>query len=181
MKQYSKSATIRFTGTILFLFVMFWSFPALASNNDTIRQRILDQVTEQATLGSSKVTIYVEDGFVLLTGSVHRYLHKMDIEKIAWKTTGVTEVENEIGVKSLSPLSDTVIMKEIRMILMNCECFHGGKHLVQVADGAVSVTGVFFHPRDVQFLKRKIAEIEGVVAIKIHATALLAKETVSPE
>jgi len=181
MEQYCRSATIRFTGTILFLFFMFSSFQALASNNDTIRQRILDQVTEQATLGSSKVTIYVEDGFVLLTGSVHRYLHKMHFERISWKTTGVTEVENEIGVKALFPLNDTLIKKKIRMILMDCECFHGGNHLVQVAAGAVSVTGVFFHPRDVQLLKRKIAEIEGVVAIKIHATALLAKETVSPE
>jgi osmotically-inducible protein OsmY len=181
MAQYSKSATICFTGTLFFLFLLFWSFQALASNNDTIHQSILNQVTKQATLSSSKVTIYVEDGFVLLTGSVHRYLHKMHIEKISWKTTGVSEVENEIIVKALFPLSDTVIEKRIRLILTDCECFHGGNHLVQVAAGAVSVTGVFFHPRDVQFLKRKIAEIEGVVAINIHATALLARETVSPE
>ncbi len=181
MKQYNKATTISFTGTIVFLFFFLWSFQALASEDETIRQRILDQIAGQATPGSSQVTIYVEDGFVLLTGTAHLYLHKMDIEKIAWKTRGVTEVENEIGVKALFPLNDTIIKKKIHMILMDCECFHGGNHLVQVAGGAVSVIGVFFHPRDVQFLKKKIAEIEGVVAITIHATALLAEETASPE
>ena len=78
-------------------------------------------------------------------------------------------------------LATLLLRKKTRMILMDCECFRGGNHLVQVAGGVVSVTGVFFHPRDVQFLKRKIAEIEGVVSISIHATALLAKERISPE
>ncbi|MBU1057623.1 MAG: BON domain-containing protein [Proteobacteria bacterium] len=181
MQRYRKVATISVTGTILFLLFTLWSCQAVASDNETIRQRILDQATEHAALSTSKLTIYVDDGFVLLTGTVHLYLHKMDIEKIAWKTTGVTEVENEIGVKALFPVSDTAIEERIRMILMDCECLHGGAHFIQVAGGAVSVTGVFFHPRDVQFLKKKIAEIEGVVAITIHATVLLAEETTLPE
>lgn len=126
-------------------------------------------------LANSQVSIYVEDGFVLLTGTVQLYLQKMDFEQIAWKTTGVTEVENEIEVNALFPLSDTVIKRKVLMILLDCKCFHGGNHIVQVARGVVSVTGVFFHPRDVQFLKRQIAEIEGVVAIDIHATALIAE------
>jgi len=175
MGQHKKPATISFTRTILFLLFILLSSQALASDNDGIRQRILDQVATHTALGSSKVKIYTEDGFVLLTGTVHLYSHKMNYEKIAWKTTGVTEVENEIVVKALFPLSDTVIKEKIRMILMDCECFHGGKHMVQVARGVVSVTGVFFHPRDVQFLKGKIAEIDGVVAININVTALIAK------
>ncbi len=176
MEKCNSSTAASFSMTIFLLFFIFWNTPALASGDDTIRHRIIDQVIDSAILGSTKVTIYVEDGFVLLTGTVHRYLHKMEVERIAWTTTGVTEVENEIGVKSLFPLSDTAIRKKIRRILMDCDCFHGGSHLVQVTAGAVSVTGVFFHTRDVQFLKRKIAEIEGVVAIKIRATALLARD-----
>lgn len=175
MGLYSKPATISFTGTILFLLFILLSSQALASDKDTTLQRILDQVAGHTALSSSKVTIYAVDGFVLLTGTVHLYSHKMDFEKIAWKTTGVTEVENEIVVKALFPLSDTGIKRKVQMILVDCECFHGGNHLVLVARGVVSVTGVFFHPRDVQFLKEKIAEIDGVVAINIHVTAMIAE------
>jgi osmotically-inducible protein OsmY len=181
MGQYSKLTTINFTGTILFLFFMLWGFKAAASDNDTLRQRILDRVAGHVTLGTNQVTVYVEDGFVLLTGSVHLYLQKMDFEQIAWKTTGVTEVENEIEVKALFPLSDTIIKRKIRMILMDYKCFHGVNYIVKVDKGIVLVTGVFFYPRDVQFLKRKIAGIEGVVAIDIHTTALIANKPEAQE
>ena len=180
MRQHNRPTTISFTGALFVLFFTFWSCQALASENSAIHQRIQDQLTGEVSLGASKVLIHVEDGFVLLTGTVHRYLHKMNIEKISWKTTGVAEVENEIEVKSLFPLSDTVIEKKVRTLLVNHQRFHGGKHLVRVAGGVVAVTGVFFQPRDVQFLKRNIAEIEGVVDIKIHATALLAEGTIAP-
>ena len=176
MRQYSKLTTTPFIGTAFFVFLLLPIFQALASDNDTIRQHIKRMATEHATLSDSQVTIYVENGFVLLTGTVQLYLQKMDFEQIAWKTTGVTEVENEIEVNALFPLSDIVIKKKIQIILMDCKCFHGGSYIVQVDKGVVSVTGVFFHPHDVQSLKRQIAEIEGVVAIDIHATALITEK-----
>ncbi|NOR24745.1 MAG: BON domain-containing protein [Desulforhopalus sp.] len=178
MRHYSKLTTIPFIRTALFLFLLLQISQALASDNDTIRQHIKKIATENAILSNSQVTIYVEDGFVLLTGTVQLYLQKMDFEQIAWKTKGVTEVENEIEVKSEFPLSDTAIERKVRMILMDCECFHGGKYIITVSKGVVSVTGVFFHPRDVQILKRQIAEIEGIVGINIHATPLI---TETPE
>lgn len=178
MRHYSKLTTIPFIRTALFLFLLLQISQALASDNDTIRQHIQKIATENAILSNSQVTIYVEDGFVLLTGTVQLYLQKMDFEQIAWKTKGVTEVENEIEVKSEFPLSDTAIERKVRMILMDCECFHGGKYIITVSKGVVSVTGVFFHPRDVQILKRQIAEIEGIVGINIHATPLI---TETPE
>jgi len=176
MQQYRKLTTLPFSATAFFLFLLLPIFQALASENDTIRQYIKKVASEHALLDNSQVNIYVEDGFVLLTGTVQLYKEKMDFEQIAWKTTGVTEVENEIEVNPLFPPNDIVIKKKIQIILMGCKCFHGGNYLVQVAEGMVSVTGVFFNPRDVQFLKRQVAEIEGVVSIDIHATALLAKK-----
>ncbi|OEU57762.1 MAG: hypothetical protein BA862_01345 [Desulfobulbaceae bacterium S3730MH12] len=173
MRYYSKLTTIPFIGTALFLVFLLPIYQVLASNNDTIRQHIKKMATEHSILSNSQVTIYVENGFVLLTGTVQLYLQKMAFEQIAWKTTGVTEVENEIEVKSEFPLSDTAIKRKVRMTLMDCECFHGGKYIITVSKGVVSVTGVFFHPHDVQILKRQIAEIEGVVDINIHATPLI--------
>lgn len=148
MKQYSKLTANPFIGAVFFLFLLLPIFQALASDNETIRQHIKQMVSEDALLNNGQVSIYVEDGFVLLTGTVQLYLQKMDVEQIAWKTTGVSEVENEIEVKALSPLSDIAIKKKIQIILMDCKCFHGGHHTVHVRKGAVSVTGVFFHPSE---------------------------------
>jgi len=176
MRQYSKLGTITFIGTAIFLFLFLPIFQVVASDNDTIRQRIETKVAERATLNGSQVEIHVEDGFVLLTGLVQLYLQKMDYEQITWKTTGVTEVENEIEVKSEFSLSDPAIEKKVRTILMDYKSFQGGNYIVAVGRGVVSVTGVFFNPRDVQFLKRQIAKIVGVVDIDIHATALIAEK-----
>jgi hypothetical protein len=40
---------------------------------------------------------------------------------------------------------------------------------IRVEGGAVTLEGTFQHPRNVVFLKHKVAALEGVVAIQIHA------------
>lgn len=176
MRKYNNLPGTPFAGTAIFLFLLLWGFPAVASDNDIIRQHIMDKAAEQISLKSSQVTIYVDKGFVLLTGTVRIYLQKMDFEQIAWKTTGVADVENEIKVQPMFPRHDTAIKEEVQAILLDYKCFHGTFYIVHVSKGVVSVTGVFHHPRDVRFLKHKIAEIAGVIAIDIHITALIAGE-----
>ncbi|HHD62974.1 MAG TPA: BON domain-containing protein, partial [Desulfobulbaceae bacterium] len=161
MKHYNKLITTSIIFTGAFIVLLFLSaYQAVATNNNTIRQTIRNKVAKHANLSSAKVSIHVEDGFVLFTGSVNFYLQKMDFEQIAWKTTGVTDVENEIKVKPESPLSDAAIEKKVQAILMDVKRFHEATYDVQVGKGIVSVTGIFYHPRDVRFLKRQIAEIE---------------------
>jgi len=63
-----------------------------------------------------------------------------------------------------------LIYRKIREIIKAHRRLHGAQLTVIVKDRAVVLQGTFEHPRDVLFLKHKIAEIEGVIAIEIQAS-----------
>ncbi len=67
------------------------------------------------------------------------------------------------------PLNDRAINHKIRGIIKAHRRLHGAQLTVTVKGGAVVLQGTFEHPRDVLFLKHKVAEIEGVIAIEIQA------------
>ncbi len=69
------------------------------TQDDTIRQKIENAASKNSNLREgSKVKIAVENGYVVLYGTAGKYIQKMLFEKIAWKTEGVVEVENEIQI-----------------------------------------------------------------------------------
>ena len=140
---------------------------ALALSDDVIRQRIEEQVAQEIELGAATVRIEVGDGFVVLSGRVRLYAHKLIFEKIAWHTRGVADVDNEIRVIPLAPLDDEAIERKIREIIKAHSRFHGSGAKIRVENGAVFISATFRHPRDDLFLKQRVAEIEGVIAIEI--------------
>ena len=93
----------------------------------------------------------------------------MLFEKIAWKTEGVAEVENEIQIVPKSPQTDAAIERRIKEILQTYKQFQGFIVSISVEAGAVDVRIRLNHPADVIFLKKRIAEIEGVISIDIQA------------
>jgi hypothetical protein len=93
----------------------------------------------------------------------------MVYERIAWKTVGVIEVDNEIRVTPLSPLADPTIERKIKEIIKTYDKFQGLNFSVSVKAGAVDIIIKLNNPADVLFLKKKIAEIDGVISIDIMA------------
>ena len=80
------------------------------TNDDSIRQKIENAASKNSNLkNGAKVNIAVERGCVVLYGTVERYIQKMHYEKIAWKTEGVLEIDNEIQVVPSFPKPDTAI------------------------------------------------------------------------
>ena len=73
--------------------------PAHALSNDVLRQRIEAQARNDKRLEGTRVVVAVQDGGVVLSGSVWLYRQKMLYERIAWRTYGVVEVDNEIQVE----------------------------------------------------------------------------------
>ena len=140
---------------------------ALALSDDVIKQRIEEQVAQEIELGAATVRIEVGDGFVVLSGRVRLYAHKLSFERIAWQTAGVEDVDNEIRVIPLVPLDDEAIEREIREIIKTHSRFHRSGAKIRVENGAVFISATFQHPRDDLFLKKRVAEIEGVIAIEI--------------
>ena len=142
---------------------------ALAMSNKIIKQRIEDEAADTFRLRGTKVDLAVEDGYVVLYGTVGLYIQKMLYEQIAWKTKGVVEVDNEIRVVPGLPQSDTVIERKIMELVQTHRRFQDVNVIVKVIEGALHIRTTLDHPRDVLLLKHRIAEIKGVISIKIQA------------
>ena len=142
---------------------------ALAMSDKIIKQQIEDKVTDTFRLRGTKVDFAVQDGYIVLYGTVGLYIQKMLYEQIAWKTKGVVEVDNEIRVVPGLPQSDAVIERKIMEITQTHRRFQGVEVNVTVKEGTVKIRTTLDHPRDVLFLKHRIAEIKGVIDIYIQA------------
>ena len=105
----------------------------------------------------------------MLFGAVDRYIQKMLYEKIAWKTKGVRQVENEIRVIPTVLQDDAIIERKVKEIIQTHDRFKGVSIDVTVKTGTVNVLITLNHPEDVLFLKERIADINGVVSIDIMA------------
>ena len=138
-------------------------------NDKIIKQRIEDEAAEPFRLRGTKVDLAVEDGCVVLYGTVRLYIQKLLYEQIAWKTRGVVEVDNEIRVVPRLPQNDTAIEHKIMELVQAHQRFQGINVIVTVIKGAVHIRATLERPLDVLFIKRSVAEIEGVTDIRIQA------------
>jgi osmotically-inducible protein OsmY len=142
---------------------------ALAMSDKVIKQRIEDQAADTLSLRKLKVDFAVEEGYVVLYGTVGLYIQKMIYEQIAWKTEGVVEVDNEIRVVTGLAQSDAVIERKIMELAQTHRRLQGVNIIFTVVNGAVQIRTTLDHPQDVLFLKRRVAEIDGVIDINIQA------------
>ena len=154
---------------IIIVFVMPHAPRALAISDELIKQRIEGKAADNFQLKITKVEVAVEDGYVVLHGTVGLYIQKMLYEQIAWKTIGVVEVDNEIRVVARFLQTDSAIERKIMELFQTYQRFQGVNLKMTVKDGIVHIRADFKHPRDVLFLKRRVGEIEGVTDINIQA------------
>ncbi len=141
--------------------------PVYAGIDDVLRERIQEEAREDKRLAGAQVVVRVQKRDVILSGRVRLYLQKILYEQIAWHTQGVGEVDNEIQVVPEVRATDDEIKAIITHLLIQHEQFHGVDIAVQVKEGHVRLSATFREPGDVLFLKHRVAQIEGVVAIQI--------------
>ena len=156
-------------GLIIIVFGVVHAPRALALSDKLIQQRIEKETGDTFRLRGTKVDLAVEDGYVVLYGTVSLYIQKMLYEQIAWKTEGVVEVDNEIRVVPGLAQSDADIERKTVEVVQTYRRFQGVNIIVSVKAGTVHIRITLDHPSDVLFLKHKVAEIDGVVSINIQA------------
>lgn len=160
---------------ILGVLVIIMSFGLLyvprtsALSDELIKQNIVNGAADTLRLRSTKVDLVVEDGNVVLFGKVGLYIQKMLYEKIAWKSQGVIEVDNEIRVVPKLPQTDAAVKRKIMQVIQTHQRLKGAKVAVTVETGNVYIRINLDHPSDILFLKHRVAEIEGVISIEIQA------------
>ena len=148
---------------ILIVFVTTHAHATLAMRDKIIKRQIEGKAADTFRLRGSKIDLLVEDGYVVLYGTVGLYIQKMLYEQIAWKTKGVFEVDNEISVVPGLPQTDTAIERKIMELVQTHRRFQCVNVIVMVLKGAVHIRVTLDHPLDVLFLKHKVAEIDGVI------------------
>jgi len=67
------------------------------------------------------------------------------------------------------PQSDTAIERKIKELVLTHRRLQGVNVIVTVEAGAANIRATLEHPRDVLFLKRRVAAVDGVISIEIQA------------
>lgn len=162
---------------ILFLLGMFQVSQALeVRSDDLIKRDIVEQITKNEVLKNSTINVQVKDRLVVLMGDVRLYEEKLVASRIAWSTSGVFEIDNEIRVIPRLPLADKVIEREVRKIIKKYPVLNGLNAVVKVKKGVVSISGSFTQINGPTFLRHKVAVIEGVISIDIQANLFSIKQ-----
>lgn len=81
-------------------------------------------------------------------------------------------MDNEIRVMPKIPLTDTAIERKVMEIVIADDRFRAAGVSVQVSNGKVLLRGNFVNFSDPTALKHKVAEIEGVIGVDMHAMFL---------
>jgi osmotically-inducible protein OsmY len=141
--------------------------PVSAASDRELLERIAVQTHNDKRLEGIQVHVLVQDGQVVLSGTVYLYGQKILYEQIVWQTPGVVEVDNEIRVVPRLPVEDAEIARHIHTIIKGHQRFQNAEITVDVTQGSVSLGGTFHDPGDVLSLKHQVAEIEGVIRLEI--------------
>lgn len=128
-----------------------------------INQRLLekDQYLFQ------KVSLQVHEGRVLLTGFVQKPEHRVEATYIAWQSSGVREVMNEIKIgRALDAgdyTEDAWLIQRLRLKLMadrqirannfSIDCIRSTIYLMGVAQDAAERQRVVDHARDIAYVR----------------------------
>jgi osmotically-inducible protein OsmY len=140
-----------------------------AAGDREILERIAVQTHHDERLEDTEVHIVVQGGQVVLSGTVYLYSQKMLYEHIVGRTRGVVEINNDIRVVPRLPVEDTEIADHIHTMIKDHQRFQNTELTIDVREGTVSLSGMFYDPGDVLFLKHQVAEIEGVIYLEIMA------------
>jgi osmotically-inducible protein OsmY len=145
--------------------------PGLVSGDTAGDREILEHIAVQThrdeRLEGTEVHVVVQSGRVVLSGTVYLYSQKLLYEHIVERTPGVVEIDSDIRVVPRLSVEDAEIAAYIRMLIAGHQRFQNAEVTVDVTQGAVSLSGVFYDPGDVLLLTYQVAEIEGVIELEI--------------
>jgi osmotically-inducible protein OsmY len=140
-----------------------------ATEDREILKHIAKHTHRDERLEGTQVHIAVRGGHVVLAGTVLLYSQKLLYEHIVEQTPGVVAIDTDIRVVPRVPVEDATIEVQIRTVIKEHRRLHNAEIMVDVTEGAVSLSGTFADPSDVLFLKHQVAGIEGVIGLEVMA------------
>jgi len=106
-----------------------------------LRDAVIAQLDFEPEVDPTGIGVAVEDGVVTLSGFVDDYAQKVAAEKAVKRLFGVKGLANELLVRMMCERTDTDIAKDA-IYLLECDVhFLGGKVMVTVEDGLLTLEG----------------------------------------
>ena len=109
--------------------------------DEDIRSTIATTIEWNNNLQSNRVEVSVDDGVVTLKGAFDKFWKKRLAEDIAYSTTGVIAVENQIQIKPKEEVIDEIISRDIHAALDRNYQVDSESIEVKVENGLVVLTG----------------------------------------
>ena len=162
-----------------------WALAAASAGAESpadaaLRERLETRLAALADPDDVDLRVAVREGQVILQGRVRLLEQSLQAERLAWKTDGVIDVDNEIRVVPANLGGDAAIERRVRLLIKDDGRFLDTNLELEVSAGLVRLRGLFQDPTDVLALKHRIASIPGVLDVKIDAL-LVARATGRPD
>jgi osmotically-inducible protein OsmY len=106
-----------------------------------LRDAVIAQLDFEPEVNPAGICVAAEDGVVTISGSVDDYAQKVAAEKAVKRIIGVKGVANELMVRMARERTDTDIAKDAIYLLEGDVHFLGGKVMVTVEDGLLTLEG----------------------------------------
>lgn len=146
-----------------------------------LRQKVVDELDFDPSIDAANIGIAVDDGVVILTGSVSSYAEKLAASRAARRVKGVRAVAQEIEVRypGDKKLSDNEIAKRALNIIKWDTTIPEDAVKLTVQQGFVTLTGLVdwqFQKNAAEDAVRKLSGVMGVVNNIVIKAAVVASD-----
>ena len=133
-----------------------------AFNDNVIKIKILDAVYKYDKSIGPMTKINVEQGAVLITGTVKNSKQKIKLTQIAWNVRNVTEVNNKVQIQDKSNMKnvarDLASVGEIRAKILANPDINSLNFSVDVVNDVVYLSGIANNENEVNLVTRIASE-----------------------
>ena len=147
-----------------------------ALTDSSIKVRLKSKYLGRSPGLFADVGVDVHEGRVLLTGSVPTRGDKVEATRLAWDTSGVKEVEDELTVgedqSTRSYIDDVMISNQIRYDLIADGEVKAVNYNVETVNGVVHLTGVARSPEEIARVIDHAKTTRGVRRVVSHVLAI---------
>lgn len=143
-RSIARSAAWRMAGAVDVvdsLTVSYVSPPSLPSD-DEIRSRVADILSWEPSIDETAITIEVEDGVVVLEGTVDAYWKKGFAENRVAGIRGIVFIDNHLAVAPTGKLSDETLARDVMSAMERDVLVDPESVTVEVNNGTVRLTGI---------------------------------------
>jgi osmotically-inducible protein OsmY len=173
LAAYEKARETRNTISVDNQLSVVYSSNVVKPSDDELESNAKNVLSWNLDIDKSKVEVSSDSGIVKLKGTVNWYSHRHKAEELVSSLIGVFDVKNELAVVPTEMVADELIAKNIMEELGLSSYFEASIVLVEVADGAVTLTGMVRNHAAKNHAYNVAAHTAGVVEIVNNINFLL--------